>query len=244
MRAALVLLVLLAAGCARPACDACTDVWQAEGVDAAFAAALANATGAATSEPRGLALPDANLTAAWGPRYVLASLERRDANASVALDFGAAVPRVVLDAPGDAPWRPLLHALLANASPGTPEREARLAEALAANRSAQGRASVALDGPVHVAELWRAQPSPLRLTGNEDHYLDHGDPVVRGPWRFAFAFPKTTLAREGLDAQANPRGAYVVLLRFDHPADAQEARRAAQAGLPALPADLRLVAAR
>lgn len=256
VRVAPILLVLLLAGCALPgsACARCADLWQAEGVDPAFAAALAARADAPTREPMGLAFADPNLTAAWGPRYALTEAawwSDRNGTAKAAIAFGE---RAEIRVETPESWnasqaRAALHALLVNASPGDAARESSLAAALDANLTARFGAAhrvAQLEGETRVAALWSSLRAPIQLTGNEDHYLDHGDPVARGSWHYAFAFPMTTLHVDKLDVRANPRGAYVLLLDAGKVVDQEEARSTAQAALgsTALPKSLSLVPAR
>jgi len=256
VRVLLPLVVLLLAGCSTPgsACAGCSDVWQAEGVDPAFSAALAARADATTKEPTGLVFADPNLTAEWGPRYVLTEAawwSDRNGTVKAALAFGERA-QVVIETPEGAnasQARAGLHALLVNASPGDAAREERLAAALEANlttRFGLTHRVADLEGEAHVATVWASLRAPIKLSGSEDHYLDRGDPVARGAWHFSFGFPMTALHKDKLDVRANPRGAYVILLTLGETKDATGARGALEGALAgtALPAKLNLVPAR
>lgn len=221
-------LLLLAPGCAAP-CQACHAAWQAQGVDPAVFAALDASPVAARAPPAGLPFDDATLAAAFGPRgFALAQADLAVGNVSVSASFRDGALRV--RAPAGAPIRSAVEALAANLSLDP----APILDALGDNgteaRFSGGNATA----------LW-ARLAP-RLTGQEDHLFDRGEPVVAGPWTLRLAFALSVVrAQAGADAlsvEANPRGAYSALLALGQPADAAHARARfdallAQAGVKA-----------
>jgi hypothetical protein len=244
-RAALLLVLLVLAGCAGPtgACDVgCHRVWQAQDLAAGSYDALS--AGARLAPASGIALPNATLAALYGESYRVASLvyapnASEDARATLLLNGTA--PRLVVAVPPT--WNATRIEALARGALANLTRAdlAPILAALEANRTegaccpARTTLSADLAAPLNVSGLW-ARLKPV-VRGDEDHHLDGGEPVTKGAWSFLLSFPTASVQAGSPDgtlhAEANARGRYSVLLELPRDENATQARAALHALLVA-----------